>query len=95
MCNLYSMTTNQAAIRDLFKVTGISVGNLPRMPGVFPDYLALWSANAGADRELTMMPWGMPPPPKFRGARHQHPQYRFAGLARLVEARKPASCPRE
>jgi len=61
------MTTNQAAIRDLFKVTGISVGNLPRMPGVFPDYLALWSANAGADRELTMMPWGMPPPPKFRG----------------------------
>jgi putative SOS response-associated peptidase YedK len=23
--------------------------------------------NAGAERELTMMRWGMPPPPKFGG----------------------------
>jgi hypothetical protein len=29
MCNLYSMTTNQAAIRDLFRVTKDSAGNLP------------------------------------------------------------------
>ena len=28
---------NQAAIRDLFKVTRDSAGNLPPMPGVFPD----------------------------------------------------------
>jgi hypothetical protein len=39
MCNLYSTTTNQAAIRDLFKVTEDSAGNLPPMPGVFPDFL--------------------------------------------------------
>jgi SOS response associated peptidase (SRAP) len=38
------------------------VGNLPPMPGVFPDYPAPVVRNAGGDRELTMMRWGMPPP---------------------------------
>jgi hypothetical protein len=37
---LYSITTNQAAIRNLFKVTRDVSGNLPSMPGVFPDYPA-------------------------------------------------------
>ena len=40
MCNLYSITTNQDAIRRLFGVTVDSTGNLPPMPGVFPDYEA-------------------------------------------------------
>ena len=40
MCNLYSMTKGQAAIRALFDVTRDSVGNLPPMPGIFPDYPA-------------------------------------------------------
>jgi len=44
------------------------VGNLPPMPGVFPDYPAPVVRNAGSERELTMMRWGMPPPPKFGGA---------------------------
>jgi hypothetical protein len=43
------------------------VGNLPPMPGVFPDFPAPVVRNAGAERELTMMRWGMPPPPKFGG----------------------------
>ncbi len=38
------------------------VGNLAPMPGVFPDYLAPVVRNAGAEREMTMMRWGMPPP---------------------------------
>ena len=38
MCNLYSITTNQAAIIALFRVVNRYVGNLPPMPGVFPDY---------------------------------------------------------
>src|ERR1700704_3674683 len=67
MCNLYSITTNQAAIAALFRVMNRYVGNLPPMPGVFPDYPAPVVRNAGADRELTMMRWGMPPPPKFGG----------------------------
>ena len=36
MCNLYSITTNQAAIIALFRVMNRYVGNLPPMPGVFP-----------------------------------------------------------
>jgi hypothetical protein len=40
MCNLYSITTNQAAVIALFRVMNRYVGNLPPMPGVFPDYPA-------------------------------------------------------
>jgi hypothetical protein len=38
--NLYSITTNQAAIAALFRVVNRYVGNLAPMPGVFPDYPA-------------------------------------------------------
>jgi hypothetical protein len=38
MCNLYSITASQDAIRRLFGVASDSAGNLPSMPGVFPDY---------------------------------------------------------
>src|ERR1700731_2055457 len=48
MCNLYSITTNQEAIRALFRVMNRYVGNLPPMPGVFPDYPAPVVRNAGA-----------------------------------------------
>src|SRR5258705_13598593 len=67
MCNLYWITTNQAAIIALFRVMNRYVGNLPPMPGVFPDYPAPVVRNAGAERELTLMRWGMPPPPKIGG----------------------------
>jgi hypothetical protein len=40
MCNLYSITTTQAAIIALFRVINRYIGNLPPMPGVFPDYPA-------------------------------------------------------
>ena len=67
MCNLYSMTTNQKAIRDLFRVTRDSTGNLPRLPAIFPDQMApVVRANEG-ERELIMMRWGMPNPPQFPG----------------------------
>jgi hypothetical protein len=35
MCNLYSITTNQAAIAAIFRVVKRYVGNLPPMPGVY------------------------------------------------------------
>ena len=60
MCNLYSMTKNQAAIRQLFAVTNDIAGNLPSMPGIFPDYSAPIVRNANGGRELTMARWGMP-----------------------------------
>jgi putative SOS response-associated peptidase YedK len=62
MCNLYSITTNQEAIRALFRVINRHVGNLPPMPGVFPDYPAPVVRNTVSGREMAMMRWGMPPP---------------------------------
>ena len=67
MCNFDSITTNQAAIIALFRVMNRYVGNLPPMPGVFPDYPAPVVRNAAGERELIMMRWGMPPPPKTGG----------------------------
>ncbi len=67
MCNLYSITTNQEAILRLFRVVNRYVGNLQPMPGVFPDYPAPVVRNAGDEREMVLMRWGMPPPPKTGG----------------------------
>jgi putative SOS response-associated peptidase YedK len=67
MCNLYSLTTNQAAIAALFRVINRYVGTLPPLPGVFPDYPAPVVRNDQGERELTMMRWGMPPPPRLGG----------------------------
>jgi putative SOS response-associated peptidase YedK len=62
MCNLYSITTNQAAIAALFRQMNRYVGNLEPMPGVPPDYTARVIRNAGDAREMILMRWGMPPP---------------------------------
>jgi len=64
MCNLCSIATNQAAIAALFRVVNRYVGNLAPMPGVFPDYPAPVIRNTDAGREMTLMRWGMPPPPR-------------------------------
>jgi putative SOS response-associated peptidase YedK len=68
MCNLYSITTNQAAISELFRVVNRYVGNLPAMPSVFPDNPApVVRLTEDGERELTMMRWGMPSPPSLQG----------------------------
>jgi putative SOS response-associated peptidase YedK len=54
MCNLYSITTNQEAIRVLFRVVNRYVGNLAPVPGVFPDYPAPVIRNSGDERELNV-----------------------------------------
>jgi putative SOS response-associated peptidase YedK len=43
------------------------VGNLPPMPGVFPDYPSPVIREASEGREMVMMRWGMPPPPRTGG----------------------------
>ena len=73
MCNLYSMTTNQEAIRRLFKIDADSTGNLPPMPGVFPDYAAPIVRNTAAGRELALARWGMPTPPQDLEGRKSDP----------------------
>ncbi len=59
-CNLYSITTIQAAISALFRVVNRYVGNLVPMPGVFPDYTAPIVDNGADGRELATARWGMP-----------------------------------
>ncbi|WP_080583360.1 hypothetical protein [Bradyrhizobium elkanii] len=58
MCNLYSITTNQAAIAALFRVVNRYVGNLAPMPAVFPDYPAPVILNTDAGSEMVLMRWG-------------------------------------
>ncbi len=40
MCNLYAVTKGQQAIREFTRAMFDRTGNLPPMPGVFPDYAA-------------------------------------------------------
>ena len=37
MCNLYSVTKSQVAIREMARAMHDRTGNLPPLPGVFPD----------------------------------------------------------
>ena len=62
MCNLYSYTKGQAAIRELARAMHDRTGNLPPMPGIFPDYPAPIVRNGADGRELVMARWGMPSP---------------------------------
>ncbi len=62
MCNLYSVTKGQAAIRELTEAMTDSAGNLPPLPGIFPDYAAPIVRNQPGGRELMMARWGMPSP---------------------------------
>ena len=45
----------------------VGIGNLPPRPGAFPNYPAPVIRNTGGDREMVMMRWGMPSPPKVGG----------------------------
>lgn len=63
MCNLYSIRANQRDIFEYSESVHDRLGNLPPMPGVYPDYMAPIVRN-GADgkREMVMARWGMPSP---------------------------------
>jgi putative SOS response-associated peptidase YedK len=74
MCNLYSITKGPQAIRDFARAMRDKTGNLPPIPGVFPDYFApiVRNADDGA-RELTMARWGMPSPQSVSKGRNSDP----------------------
>jgi putative SOS response-associated peptidase YedK len=63
VCNLYSLTKGQQAIRELARAMRDRAGNMPPLPGIFPDYPAP-IVRTGEDgvRELAMARWGMPSP---------------------------------
>ena len=68
MCNLYSLTKGQAAIRQLFRISRDLTGNLPPLPDIFPDAMApVVRTGSDGERELAMLRWGMPCPPAYGG----------------------------
>jgi putative SOS response-associated peptidase YedK len=62
LCNLYSLTKGQQAIREWAGVMNDRTGNLPPLPDIFPDYSAPIVRNRPEGRELMMARWGMPTP---------------------------------
>ena len=62
MCNLYSLSKGQAAIIEMTRAMLDQTGNLPLLPGIFPDYSAPIVRNTAHGRELAMARWGMPSP---------------------------------
>jgi len=62
LCNLYSVTKGQQAIREFTGAMRDRTGNLPPLYGIFPDYSAPIVRNRPEGRELTMARWGMPSP---------------------------------
>lgn len=66
MCNLYSLVTPQAEIRASFGVSVDRVGNLPPLPGIFPDQRApIVRAAEDGQRAMEMFRWGIPGPKQF------------------------------
>ncbi len=54
MCNLYSITKGQQAIRQLTGAMRDRTGNMPPLPGIYPDYAAPIVRKQPDGRELSM-----------------------------------------
>ena len=67
MCNLYSLNRPRDVIRRWFDVSHDSAGNLPTMPGIFPDPMAPMVLSGKKGRELPMRRWDIPAPEAYGG----------------------------
>jgi putative SOS response-associated peptidase YedK len=67
MCNLYSHTTAQEAMRQLFAPLLVvdRLGNLAPQTEIYPDYAAPIVRNGDDGLEMVMSRWGLPTPPQF------------------------------
>tara|TARA_R110002073_G_scaffold33647_1_gene100887 strand:+ start:439 stop:1197 length:759 start_codon:yes stop_codon:yes gene_type:complete len=81
MCNLYSQTKSQDAMRSLFsdvlqgdEQLEDTIGNLPPLAGIWPDYAApIIKANDVGGWRLSAARWGMPTPAKFLEGKRTDP----------------------
>jgi putative SOS response-associated peptidase YedK len=89
VCNLYSMTKSQQAIRDLIKAMRDAIGNMPPLPGIFPDYPAPIVRNGADGRELTMARWGMPTPPEYLITKAGKPMASDSGITNIRNTNPP------
>jgi putative SOS response-associated peptidase YedK len=62
MCNLYALTANQAAIRELAGAMADAAGNLPSQPAIYPDASAPIVRTGAEGRILARARWGLPSP---------------------------------
>ncbi|NEI70935.1 SOS response-associated peptidase [Rhizobium lusitanum] len=62
MCNLYNVTTNQEAIRQITRALIDSIGNLEPELDLYPDQKGPIVRNTPAGRELVKVRWGLPSP---------------------------------
>jgi putative SOS response-associated peptidase YedK len=83
MCNLYSVMTNQDAIRRFVLQLDDRTGNLPQFPGVFPDKTAPIVRNHEGVRELAIARWGMPTPPKYLFTKTGKPRASDPGVTNI------------
>ncbi len=60
MCNLYNVTTNQEAIRQISRAMIDSIGNLEPELDLYPDQMGPIVRNTPAGRELAKVRWGLP-----------------------------------
>jgi hypothetical protein len=99
MCNLYSLTKGQAAIRDWFRTRHDRTGNLPLLPGIFPDQTAPIVRNdSDGERELVMARWGVPGPPHYGSAPVTNirvRRHKAAQVTDLVRARRGSAAVRD
>jgi len=65
MCNLYSLGKGQDEIGKFFRSVKDETGNMPPLPGIFPDMQAPVVRVVDGERRLSMLRWGMPTPPQF------------------------------
>ena len=95
MCNLYSITKGQQAIREFTRAMSDRTGNLPPLPGVFPDYAAPIVRNQPERPRADHGPLGhalarlCAEGQEVRSGRHQRPQRQVAALAALARRREP------
>jgi putative SOS response-associated peptidase YedK len=82
MCNLYSQTKSQDAMRHVFETSDAfdedtdfadDTGNLPPMPGIYPDYAAPIIRRDAVGLRLTLARWGMPTPPVYLEGKRTDP----------------------
>lgn len=83
MCNNYAQRRGQAEILAMLRAID-KVGNMPPLPGIFPDNLApVVRHGADGGHELAMLRWGMPAPDyvQFEAAKKRAQKLRDKGKA--------------
>lgn len=81
MCNLYSQNKSQDDLCGTFddateddEVIEDMAGNLPPMPGIYPDYpAAIFRPAPTGGWQLSVARWGMPTPPQFLAGKRTDP----------------------